>query len=562
MMRLAKELGPILNLFWRGPRRRLLLGVLLSATTLLSGLALLGLSGWFITATAMAGLSTATALAFDVFSPAAGIRFFALGRTVSRYGERLVTHDATLRLLSALREGLFRGSASMREAEKLRMRPAALLFRITQDIDALDSLYLRVIVPIGAAAAAALGIGMTFVVIQPMTGLALGLLLLGAGFGIPLAAAGLAARPALRRAHALELLRSRVIDLVSGQTELAVAGRLREQQRAIEAADRSLSDADSTLNLIEIVTSAAFGIAGAILIASALAVATMLARHGEISAPIAALAVLMTIAALEPFAGLRRGAMELGRTRIAARRVGPRLKPSAASSPRSPDHQFAVRLDRATVYRDAGAEPVIRDLSLSLRAGECVAVIGESGAGKSTLMSVIAGDLSPQHGTVASVPGTLLTQRSELFADTLRDNLLLARPEASDIQLLDALVSAGLSSYLQSLPKALDTRLGEGGLGASGGEARRLTLARLFLRDTPLWLLDEPTEGVDDPAARDVIARLAKNRGERTLLIATHLQREAEIADRLITMERGRIVSIASRGEPDFDAALSALRHD
>lgn len=562
MMRLAKELSPILDLFWHGPRRRLLLGVLLSATTLLSGVALLGLSGWFITATAIAGLSTATALAFDVFSPAAGIRFFALGRTVSRYGERLVTHDATLRLLSELRERLFRGSASLREAEKLRMRPAALLFRITQDIDALDSLYLRVIVPIGAAAVAALAIGMMFVLIQPMTGIALGLLLLVAGFGIPLAVTRFAARPALRRANALELLRSRVIDLVSGQTELAVAGQLWEQERAIAAADQSLSDADSTLNLIEIATNAAFGIASAILVASALAMTTMLARHGEISAPIAALAVLMTIAALEPFTGLRRGAMELGRTRIAARRVGPRLKPPVASCPRSPDHQLAVRLDRITVCRDAGSKPVIKDLSLSLRAGECVAVIGPSGAGKSTLMSIIAGDLSPQHGTVESLPGTLLTQRTELFADTLRDNLLLARPDASDSQLRDALVTAGLGSYLHALPKALDTKLGEGGLGASGGEARRLTLARLFLRDTPLWLLDEPTEGVDDSTARDVITRLAENRGERTLLIATHLRREAEIADRLIIMEQGRIVCIASQGEPAFDAALAKLRHD
>ncbi|MBS0232175.1 MAG: thiol reductant ABC exporter subunit CydC [Proteobacteria bacterium] len=562
MIRILKDLRPILYLFWHGTRRKLMLGMTLSAATVLSGLALLGLSGWFITATAIAGLSSATALAFDVFSPSAGIRFFALARTAGRYGERLVTHDATLRILSELRERLFRGSAAMREAEKLRMRPATLLFRLTQDIDALDSLYLRVLVPIGAAFAAALGMGVTFALIQPMTGLVLGLFLVLIGLGIPLVTARIALRPAVRRAHTLEILRSRVIDLVSGQTELAVAGQLGAQQRAIAKADRMLSDGDSQLNLVETRANVAFGIASAILISSTLLVATVLARNGEIGAPVATLAVLIAVAALEPFAALRRGAVELGRTCIAARRVGPRLSPAHERHVIPPHDNIAVCLDDITVRRETAPRPVIKSLSLSLRRGERVALIGASGAGKSTLMSVIAGEISPQGGRLEAITGTLLTQCTELFADTLRDNLRLADSRSDDDRLLQAIASAGLSACVHALPKGLDTRLGEGGLGLSGGEARRLALARLFLRETPLWLLDEPTEGLDDATARDVIDLLMANLGERTLIIATHFRREAEIADRVISMERGRIVASASRGGSEFDVMLASLRQD
>lgn len=562
MSKALRDLAPILSLFSRGPRGKLLFGLSLSAATTLCGLALLGLSGWFITATAIAGLSAATALAFDVFSPSAGIRFFALARTASRYGERLVTHDATLSVLAELRERLFLGSAAMREAEKLRARPAALLFRLTQDIDALDSLYLRVIVPTAAALAAALAFGVCFGVVLPAAGIGFSVFLTVAGIGIPLIAARVAERPAQRRVLALEALRSRVIDLISGQTELVMAGRMEAQRQAIVGADRKLSDADSELHLAEVASGAALGIISSMLIASALLFTLLLARHGDISAPMMALAVLIAIAALEPFIALRRGAIELGRTLVAARRVGTRLEPSAPTLLVSPPPGVACLLDAVSVHYGHAVRPAIQNIGLSLRDGERVALIGSSGCGKSTLISVIAGELSPDHGAARSVPATLLTQRTELFIDTLRDNLRLANPTADDDCLRHAMMSAGLNSYFEALPNGLDTHLGEYGLGLSGGEGRRLALARLFLRDAPLWLLDEPTEGLDDATARDVLQRLSAKAARRTLLIATHIRREAEIADRLIAMKEGRIIDQASRGDAQFEVLLASLRQD
>src|SRR5690606_3276187 len=313
------------GLFLSGSRAMLIAGVLLSVVTALCGIALLGLSGWFITATGIAGLSAATALAFDVFVPSAGIRFLALARTASRYGERLTTHDATLAVLAALRERLFRGWAQPGAARDLVKRPARLLFRLTLDIDALDSLYLRVIVPIIGACAVALAAGVVLGLMQPLLGLSAAGFLILAGAGVPAAAAAAARRPARRRAHGLEVLRSRAIDLVSGQTEWIMAGRLAARQDGLAAADRYLSEGDDALNRIEVRTGAGFAVAGALLLAATLVAVALLAESGTIGAPVAALGLLVALAAMEPFAALRRGAVELGRTLIAAGRIAPRL---------------------------------------------------------------------------------------------------------------------------------------------------------------------------------------------------------------------------------------------
>lgn len=570
MTRSLRHLRPVSHLrlilaFFIAERRGALLGgALLAAVTVLAGVALLGLSGWFITATAIAGLSSATALAFDVFAPSAGIRLLALGRTAARYGERLVTHDVTLRLLAGLRERLFRGWAEPGAARLLLMRPARLLFRLTADIDALDSLYLRVLVPMAAALGTALVVAMALSWLHPALGLGAGAWLLLAGLGLPVVAAAAALKPARRRAHAGEALRARAIDLIAGQTDLAMAGRLPAQCAALASADRRQAESDDALNRIETGVGIGFGLASALLLSGVLVIVSALAEAGRIGAPVAALGVLVALAALEPFASLRRGALELGRTLFAARRIAPRLASTEAMpvtiSPSMPG--LAVRLDRVAVRYEGAALAVLADISLSLRQGETVAIVGPSGAGKSTLLGVIAGEIEPAGGGVEALPATLLTQRSELFQDSLRDNLRLADPAADDARLLAALASAGLLADVEALPDGLDTRLGENGLGLSGGQARRMTLARLILRDTPLWLLDEPTEGLDGATARDVMARLRIAGEGRCVVIATHVRREAEHADRLIVMDRGQVVAMSRRGEPSHAAALAGLRPD
>ena len=198
MTSIVSALYPICRLFLAARGRVLLLGALLSALTVLAGIALLGLSGWFITATSLAGL-TATAITFDVFAPSAGIRLLAILRTAARYGERVTTHDATLGMLAALRENLFRGWAAPSAATMLMRRPAKLLFRLTADVDALDSLYLRVLVPAAIAIVSGLAVSIALMLLSVPFGLLAGLWLLAAGLGIPIIAGRLALEPARPR---------------------------------------------------------------------------------------------------------------------------------------------------------------------------------------------------------------------------------------------------------------------------------------------------------------------------------------------------------------------------
>ena len=558
-MKPRHDLQPVLALFLKTGGRRMALGAFLSTLVVLAGMALLGTSGWFITATALAGLAGGMVM-FNVFVPSAAIRLLALGRTFGRYAERMVTHDATLGVLAALRERLFRGWAGPQAARALLRRPARLLFRLTGDIDALESIYLRLIVPAGAALGAALLAGVVLANLDWRLGLAMLAWLLVFGWGVTALVARLARPLALRRARALERLRAQAIDLVAGQTDLAMAGRLPAQCARLAQVDDKLARADAALHRLESGAGWTHAVGGHLTVAATLLAVAALG----VGAPAAALALLIALAALEPFAAMRRGAIEAGRSWLAARRVGPRLQQEAddASAVGTPGDGEALLLCDASVVHLGRENAALHEVSLRIARGERVAVVGGSGAGKSTLLGLVSGELAPCAGQVRALPATWLTQRTELFQDSLRDNLRLADPQAGDEQLWEALRAAGLEVDVRMLARGLDTPLGEGGLGLSGGQSRRLALARLLLRRADFWLLDEPTEALDAATAADVLARLARHAHGRTVLLATHLRREAALADRLLVMREGRLVADHRRGTRGFDAALLALRHD
>lgn len=560
-MKPRSTLWPVLAALARmAPRRLWLGGALLALLTVLMGMALLGLSGWFITATALAGLLPATAIVFDVFMPSAGIRLLALGRTGTRYAERLVTHDATLAVLAALRERLLRSWATPAAALSLRLRPARLLQRLTADVDALDSLYLRLFVPLLAATGATLMAALALGLMRWWLGLALAAWLLATGLGSALWLARSARRPAVRRALALESLRARTADLVAGQAELAMAGTLAAHCERIAALDARVAEADAELHGLEARTSFVQGLCGALALAGVLLGVGWLAEAGLLGAPVAALALLLALTAMEPFAALRRGALEAGRSWLAARRLAPALRDGAvqgACEPAAPRQGWAVELEQVVAPRAAVLAQDIR-----IAEGERVALLGASGAGKTTLLSLMAGELQPLAGAVRARRCTWMTQRTELFEDSLRDNLLLACPEAAEDTLWAVLEVAGLAGDVRAMAQGLDTQLGEGGLGLSGGQARRLALARLLLSPARCWLLDEVTEGLDARTAADLLVRLDSAARGRTLVLATHKLREAQLADRLLWVEQGRVVSEALRGTPPFEAALARLRQD
>lgn len=561
-MTLWRVLKPIISLLLAERRAMLLAGALLAAGTVFAGIALLGVSGWFITATAIAGTSVATALVFDVFAPAAAIRFLSLARTAARYGERLTTHEATLGVLAALRERLFRNTAQPGAANRLALQPSRLLFRLTADIDALDSLYLRILVPVAVALCTASAVAVVFGVMHSLLGVAVAAWLLATGLGIPVLAARWSIVPARRRAYRLEALRSRTIDVVAGQTELVMAGQLSAFKTSALAADAQLAMSDGALNLIETKVAAGFGIASAVLLGAVLYGVAYLASLGTISGPVAVMGILVALAALEPFAALRRGVIELGRTVLAARRLGPDLGAPANPLPlQVPAENLAVELREACVTYPGSALPSLQNVSLTLERGDRVAIIGASGSGKTTLLALLAGEIKAATGIARGIASASLIQRTELFQDSLRDNLLLA-PGATDQHLLDVLSVAGLAELIATLPEGLDTKLGEGGIGLSGGQGRRFALARLLLSSAPVWLLDEPSEGIDGETARDVLQRLSGQMNQKTVVIATHIRREAMLADQLLVLEHGRLKAACRKGEPEYQSILNSLRPD
>ncbi len=550
-----REIGAIARLFWRAERGWFLAGIAASAATVLAGIALLGVAGWFITASALAGVA-GLGLSFNFFQPSAAIRFLAIARTGSRYAERLVTHDASLRFLAVLRVDLFRGLSTLESAALARWRGAEMLQRLTSDVDALDNLYLRLVLPVAVLALVGTVLVAALLQIGWSVAIVIAALLLG-GLATAVAAGAWTRKDARRRAAALEALRVRSVDLVRCQIEFAVAGRLAAQQQSALKAARRMADAGRRLDAADLASGAILGLLGSAALLAAFLLAAGEVRAGRVSGPILVLVTLVTLAAVEAVAPLRRGALEFGRTLLAARRVAPLLAarsadalPAARGGNTPPMHAPVLSLHDVAFRYATDRADVLAGLDLTVAPGERVALTGASGSGKSTLLAMVAGLVEPTSGRLwmggrplCEIPDSerracigLMTQRTELFADSIAENLRVAVPEATDEEMWSALAAVELDVKVRGLPGGLEARLGEGGVGLSGGEARRLALARIVLKSPPVWLLDEPTAGLDEALAARVMANLMRRAGNATVIVAAHHGREAAFADRVVRL--------------------------
>lgn len=547
------ELRPWLGLLLRH-RTRLALGAVLMVATLLSGVGLLALSGWFITATAVTALAWGAGLqaSLNLYVPGGGIRFFALSRTVSRYFERLHNHDTVLRILADLRVRLFRNLVRLDERARSGLRSAQFLNRLVSDVDTLDNFYLRQIAPPAVALVAVLGvaglIGFFVPAIALFVGTALVLFLGAVTVGVALLTRRLSAREVETR----DRIRSRVVDQLRGLAELQASSQLgsdQEQLLEIEARQRcgqyriavtmSLAQALTTLGIQAVVV-------------SVLVLAALAWRSEAVSGPVMVMMPLAVMALSEGFSALPAAFAQWGATQAAASRLNEQTSLDARvpepAEPRPVPVHPAITWSRITVAR--GTPSVFMDFSLSLAPGEHIAVTGPSGSGKSTLALLACRLMDPDEGAVLAdgqdiraFSGdewrkriALLSQQAHLFNESIAENLRLALPHATEERLWEVLAAVQLEDTVRGFSRGLETPVGELGGQLSGGEARRLALARVLLKQAPIVVLDEPFTGLDGAIAERVCAGIRSWLAERSVIFLLHESPGPELVQRVVRL--------------------------
>lgn len=560
-------------------RRWMAGGAALALLAALAAIGLMAVSGWFIAAMALAGVSGA---AINYYTPAAAIRAFAILRTGGRYGERLVTHEATLRGLAGLRSWLFRRLIPLAPARLSALRSAELFARLRADIDALEHFYLAVLVPAGVALLSLSAGVLLCLCLLPGAAAVLLAGALCAGLLLPAWMQGRAAEDASQAVSEAAQLRGMLLDAIHGHAELLAWGGVASHSARIDALAVRLDARRRRIERLQAVTGGSVGLLAQLTLLGVLALGLSAVRAGALAAPVLVMLALLSLAIFETIAPSSEALAQWRSTLAAARRVFELASASPAfiEPDRSPPLPRApvIEFEGARLRYGEGAPWALDGVDLVLAAGARVAVVGPSGAGKSSLLSALLKFHPLQEGRVRfggycvdELQGdalrrsiAVIAQQTVLFNLSLRDNLLLADPQADPARLERAVRVAQLQGFIASLPEGYETLLGEAGARVSGGEARRIAIARALLEDAPVLVLDEPTEGLDARTARELYFALDAAARERTLLLITHrLSGLAGLVDEVVVMDAGRVIErlpvrdylFRERGNPERGAA-------
>jgi thiol reductant ABC exporter CydC subunit len=521
---------------------RLALAVLCGTLAAGSAIGLLATSAWLISRAAQHPPVLYLTVAI------VAVRAFGIGRGLFRYAERLAGHDAAYRVLAELRVRAYRRLAALAPAGTPGLRSGDLVQRFIADVDAALDVLVRVLLPyLVAALVGATSVGLLGALL-PAAGMALAAGLLVVGVGVPFVQRAVARRADRRTAPLRGELSAATLDLLDGLPELVALGAA---QRRLD----ELTDTDTRLRRAAARSAAGVGLGAALVSLAAggcvwagLALGAPAVRAGQLHSVLLAVVVLTPIAVFDSVSTLPAAAAQFATARAALGRVfglldrpDPVVEPAVPADLPRPPYRLAVRNLSARWTPDG--PDVIRDIDVTLEPGERIAIVGPSGSGKTTLAAVLVRFLDPSAGRVTlngidtrdlaaddvrKVVG-LLTDDAHLFDTTIAENLRVADRGADDTRLRRVLADARLLDWVDSLPMGLDTQVGEHGCRLSGGQRRRLALARALLADFPILIMDEPTEHLDEPTAAALTADLlAVTRGRTTVLI-THRPLPADL---------------------------------
>lgn len=554
-----RDLLPYLKLYkkhWFG----LSLGMLLALLTLFASIGLLTLSGWFLSAAAVAGLTIARET-FNYMLPGAFVRGFAMGRTAGRWGERVVSHNATFKLLTDLRIFFFSKLAPLIPGRVSNLRDADILNRLVADISAMDHVYLRLVTPMVVGSAGIIGLTALLSWFDAKLGLILGAILITLLLLWPIVFYKLGKRNGAELTSNKATLRVATLDWLQGYSELTLFGAEERYRNAIfDVQQRLLTNQRFNAHFA--------GIAQALLIlANGWTIALMLwlaadGVSGQSPNPMIALVVFATMASVEILMPIAGAFQHLGQTITSARRLNDIIlsTPDVQFPSQSTEHESSYSIEYKDVsfqYPD-GNTNALSEVNLFIPAGQKIAILGQTGSGKSTLLQLLNRywDVQKGHIQIAGQPITkwsesqlrqaitVVSQRVDILNGTLKDNLLMASPHATDQDLHQALSKVGLSKLIDE--QGLESWLGDGGRQLSGGEKRRIGIARALLHNGPILLLDEPTEGLDKQTERQIMQLFEQHFENKTVVFITHRLVELSKMDAICLIEQGRIVEYGS----------------
>ena len=530
------------------------LAVLLGVATVASNVGLLATAAYVISAAAVVPFLSALAI------PIYLVRLFGVSRAGARYAERMVSHNLTFKLHANLRTWFYTRLEPLAPARLLRYRSGDLLSRIVRDVEELENVYLRVVSPVVVASIVSLLTFLLFYAFDPsLAFVALGSLA-ATGVGVPLLVRRLVRGLGRRQLELRAELNARIVDGVQGVQDLLAFGREDDQQRELCALNRKLDRVQGRMAFITGLQDALSDLMMNLAMLGILVLAIPQVAGGEIRGVYLAFLALVILGSFEAVQPLGNTFQFLGRSVGAGERlfeiVDAEPEVTDPAQPLPPPVDCSLEFDRVSFRYEAGGPPVLEDVTFALEPGKRVAVVGPSGAGKSTLVNLIVRFWDPQCGRIRlggrdireyaqdDLRGVIgvVTQDTHVFNDTLRGNLLLARPEATDADLRRAITQARLSELLEHLPEGLDSPLGEQGLKLSGGERQRLSIARTLLKDAPLLVLDEPTANLDPVTERELLDAAYGLMQDRATLVITHRLVRMEDMDEILVLDGGRIV--------------------